>query len=449
MAKSLHRLSVKEIDAAPSGVSLADGGGLAFRATAKAQGKWAFKFTSPDAGFRAAQAAKGAKSIQREQGLGSYPQVTLAQARAKAAAARDLLARGIDPIEDAARRGEAIRQRGAELAAKATETVLTFGRYATETFLPAVLPTFTNPAHIQGWKSTFAVHATPLRDKPLAEITRADVLAVLQPTWTTKPVTASRTRQRIQRLIAHATQNGHFKGENPAAWRQFDATLPTPKLAPKHHPAVPYSEIAAFTAAIRAKQSVSMAALLLEWLLLSAARTGEGRFATWGEIDMDTALWSIPAQRMKMKKAHIVPITARMAEILAEARRRHPASATEDGLRPADFVFVSDKGKPLSEMSAVMLMRRMAAFKDYVPHGLRSAFRDWAGEKTDYPRELIEEALAHQLSKVERAYRRGSAHERRRQMMEHWASICGGTAPAEGAGNVVQLRAAGGNGGQA
>lgn len=449
MSKALHRLTPAEINAAPSGTALSDGGGLLYRSAGKAQGKWTLKFTSPDPDYRAAQAAKGAKSIQREQGLGSYPQVTLAQARQKAANARDLLARGVDPIADAARAAEAIRQRGAELAAKATETVLTFGTYATETFLPSILPEFSNPAHIQQWRATFTTHAAALHDRPLAEITRADVLAVLQPIWREKIVTASRSRQRIERLFSHAIQNNLYRGDNPASWSQFDATLPAPKLTPRHHPAIPYGQIADFVAAIRAKQKVSAAALLLEWLTLSACRSGEARFATWGEIDTDKGLWAIPAKRMKMRRDHVVPITGRMAEILAEAKRRHPASATAQGLQPTDFIFVSDTGKPLSEMAALMLMRRLPAFADYVPHGLRSAFRDWAAEATDFPRELIEEALAHQLGAVERAYRRGSAHERRRALMEQWAAVCGGTVPAEGAGNVVQLRAAGGNGGQA
>jgi integrase len=449
MSKSLHRLTPAEINAAPSGTALADGGGVIYRSGGKARGKFSFKFTSPDAEYRAAQAAKGSKTIQRELGLGAYPETTLAQARAKAAAARDLLARGIDPLEDAARAAEAIRQRGAELAAEATETVLTFGRYATETFLPSVLPEFSNPAHIQQWRSTFAVHAQGLHDKPLAEITRADVLAVLQPIWREKIVTASRSRQRIERLFSHAIQNGRYRGDNPASWSQFDATLPAPKLAPRHHPAVPYDQIADFVAAIRAKQSVSAAAVLLEWITLSACRSGEARFAVWSEIDTDRMLWSIPSARMKMRRDHVVPITTRMAEILVEARRRHPASATEEGPKPTDYIFANEAGRPLSEMAALMLMRRLPAFANFVPHGLRSAFRDWAGEKTEYARELIEEALAHQLGAVERAYRRGAAHERRRPLMEAWAAACDGTAPAEGVGNVVQLRAAGGNGGQA
>ncbi len=442
MPKSLHRLTVKQIEAAAPGTALADGGGLLYRATAKAAGKWSFKFVSPDADFRAGQIAKGSKSFQRALGLGTYPAVTLAAARDKAAAARALLVKGIDPIEDERRRKEETRQRADAIARAASEQAMTFGRYADQHFLPFVLPAFTNPAHIQQWQASFATHAKALRDMPLASITREDVLRVLQPIWTTKTETASRTRQRIERLFAHAIQNGHYRGDNPASWRQFDATLPAPVKNPRHHPAVPYGQIASLVAAVRARQAESMAALMLEWITLAACRTGEARFATWGEIDIDRMVWEIPAGRMKMRRPHVVPVTERMAELLAEAKRRHPARERGEDPSPSDYVFASGQGRPLSEMAGLMLMRRMDAFANFKPHGLRSTFKDWATEQTDFPRELIEEQLAHQLGAVERAYKRGSAHERRRPMMEAWAAVCAGGTPAGAAGNVVPLRAA-------
>lgn len=437
MSKSLHRLTVKQIEAAAPGSALADGGGLLYRATAKGAGKWSFKFVSPDDNFRAAQVAKASKSFQRAMGLGAFPAVTLAQAREKAKAARDLLAKGVDPIEDERAREEATRQRAAEITRAASEQAMTFGRYADQHFLPFALIGFSNPAHIQQWQASFAVHAKSLRDMPLASITREDVLAVLQPIWTAKTVTATRTRQRIERLFAHAIQNGHYRGDNPATWRQFDATLPPPRVEPRHHPAVPLDQIAAFVAAIRTKQADSIAALMLEWITLAACRTGEARFAVWGEIDLERRVWSIPAARMKMRRDHVVPITERMVEILAEAKRRHPAA---DAPQTTDLIFISDTGKPLSEMAALMLMRRMKAYATYTAHGLRSTFKDWASEQTEFPRELIEEQLAHQLGAVERAYKRGSTHERRRVLMEAWAAVCAGETPAEGAGNVVPLR---------
>ncbi|WP_374394867.1 tyrosine-type recombinase/integrase [Tabrizicola sp.] len=447
MSKSLHRLTVKQIEAAAPGTALADGGGLLYRATAKGSGKWSFKFVSPDADFRAAQIAKGSKSFQRAMGLGAFPAVLLAAARERAAAARDLLAKGVDPIEDERRRAEETRQRAAAITRAASEQAMTFGRYADHHFLPFALTGFSNPAHIQQWKASFATHAKALRDKALATITREDVLAVLQPIWTTHTVTASRTRQRIERLFAHAIQNGHYRGDNPASWRQFDATLPPPRVEPRHHPAVPHDQIAAFVAAVRAKQPISMAALMLDWITLALCRMSGARCATWAEIDLERNVWEIPAGRMKVRRPHIVPITARMTEILEEAKRRHPAREKGEDPAATDFIFANSKGRPLSEMTALALMRRMDGFKDFTVHGLRSTFRDWAAEMTDYPRELIEEQLAHQLGAVERAYKRGSAHERRRPMMEAWAAICAGETPAE-AGNVVPLRTAA-SGGQA
>ena len=434
MSKSLHRLTVKQLDATAPGASLSDGGGLLYRSTSKGQGKWSFKFTSPDVDFRAGQVAKGSASFQRAMGLGAYPAVGLAAARAGANTARDLVARGIDPIEAERRADEETRQRGAELARTATEQAMTFGRYADERFLPYVLPGYSNKAHIQQWKATFNTHAASLRPKPLADITREDVLVVLKPMWNTKHVTAKRSRERIERLFSHAIQNGHYKGDNPASWRQFDATLPAPRYQPKHRPAVPQEDMAAFMVALRAKQTTSMAALMLEWVALSACRTGEARFAVWSETDAAAGLWSIPAVRMKMRRDHVVPITGRMAEILAEAKQRRPADAPDN-----DFIFVGEKGKPLSEMAAVMLMRGMKDFAAYVPHGFRATFKSWAATGTAYPRELIEEQLAHQLGAVERAYMRESAHQRRRPMMEAWADFCDGKSADVDASNVVPL----------
>ncbi|MGO4909026.1 tyrosine-type recombinase/integrase [Pseudorhodobacter sp. W20_MBD10_FR17] len=444
MSKALNRLTPVQINAAEPGTTLNDGGGLLYRATGKnrktgkSTGKFVFKFTSPDLDYRAAQAAKGSKSIQREMGLGAYPATTLAAARAKAAAARDQIAKKLDPIEEERRADEETQHRAAQLTEAANAKAMTFGRYADEHFLPFALPGFTNKAHIQQWQATFKTHAKRMRNKPLSEITREDVLAVLKPIWADKVVTASRSRERIERLFSHAIQNGHYKGDNPASWQQFNATLPTPRKTPRHHPAMPLSQIAEFVSAIRAKQSDSMAALMIEWIILAACRTGEARFAVWSEIDLAERVWTIPAERMKMRRGHVVPITDRMAEILTEAKRRR----TQDAL-PSDIVFVGGTGKALSEMAALMLMRGMEAYKGFTVHGFRATFKGWAGTKTEFPRELIEEQLAHQLGAVERAYMRQSAHERRRAMMEVWADVCAGENPAACEDNVVPLRKAG------
>ena len=207
MAKALHRLTVKEVENAPNGSTLSDGGGLSMRTGAQGNRRWVLRF-------------KFKGQPQREMGLGAFPATTLAQARKKAAAARELVSQGIDPIDAAEREAEAARTK---VAAKAAEA-MTFGRYADEVFLPTVLPNFTNEAHIQQWEATFRRHAASLRDLPLVSITREHVLDVLRPIWTTKSVTASRSRERLERLFSHATQNGAFSADNPATWRQFDAT---------------------------------------------------------------------------------------------------------------------------------------------------------------------------------------------------------------------------------
>lgn len=409
--------------------TLNDGGGLFFRSNGDAAGRWVFRFTSRDAGYLARQRAAGSKTKQREKGLGTFPAVTLAQAREKAADARSLTAKGLDPIEEEERRAT-------EALENAAQAEMTFGRYADETFLPEILPRFHNHAHIQQWQATFAKHAAMIRDKPLHSITREDILAVLRPIWTTKSVTASRSRERLERLFSHAIQNGAFKGDNPAAWRQFDATLPPPrKLTRGHHAALPAAQAPEFIETLRARQGDGASALMLEFIALAACRTGEARFAVWSEIDLGKAVWSIPAERMKMRRGHEVPLTERMIEILQAAQHLHVGDPAQE-----DFVFPGARqGRPLSEMACMMLMRRMN-YGDFTVHGLRATFKSWATAETEFPRELIEEQLAHQLGAVERAYMRGSAVERRRTLMEAWsAHLNGQKAPLD---NVHQLRGA-------
>jgi integrase len=433
MAKGLHTLTHVEIKAAPAGRALRDGGGLFYRASEKGFGRWAFRFTSSDPDYLAGQAEKGSKTTQREMGLGSFPETSLDAARRKAAAARDLVARDLDPIEEAKKQAEADRAAAKAARAAAQANTMTFGRYADEVFLPTVLPRFSNPAHLQQWRATFATHAARLRDMPLASITRKDVLAVLQPIWDTKNVTASRTRGRLERLFSHATQNGAFTGDNPAAWRQFDATLAPPrKLTRGHFASIPHDEVAPFIEALRARQAECNAALMLEWIALAACRTGEARFAVWSEIDFERNVWAIPAGRMKMRRDHVAPITTRMGEILTEVRRRSLDEPTTD-----DYVFPGPRpGNPFSEMACLMLLKRMN-YGQFTVHGLRATFKSWAATCTEYPRELIEEQLSHQLGAVERAYMRTSAVERRRPLMEAWAAHLDGATAGATAANVT------------
>lgn len=436
MANTLHRLTANEIKAARPGANLNDGGGLFYRADkTPGSGQWKLRFTSHDAEFIARQAAKGSTTRQRDMGLGTFPATSLAAARAKAAPLRALVDAGRDPIEDARREAEAAAQKAADAVQVRTAQEMTFGRYAAEHFLPAMLPRFSHAAHIQQWRATFATHAVKLRDMPLAEITREDVLSVLRPIWETKNVTASRSRERIERLFSHAIQNGQFRGDNPAAWSQFDHTLAPPKkLTHGHHTSIPHEKLADLMAVIRSRQGGGVTALMLEWITLAACRTGEARFAVWDEIDLDQRVWSIPAARMKMRRDHVVPITERMVAILDEAKRHGSVRVGSGG-----YVFLNDKGRHLSEMAALMFMRRLAGYEEFTVHGLRATFKGWAASATEFPRELIEEQLAHQLPAVERAYMRGSAVERRRPMMEAWASYCAGENASMDTLNVVPM----------
>ena len=410
MAKGKDLLTVNEVKSAPSGAALRDGGGLYYRASGQGVGRWVYRFKLP-----------GQK--QREMGLGAFPAVSLKIAREKAEEARAHTVRGADPIEEAAKSAKARR-----LAAEADANAPTLGTYADEHFLPTVLPAFSNAAHIQQWEATFRTHLAPLRSRKLDEISREDILKILRPLWTAKFVTAARVRERLERLYSHAIQNGYFRGDNPAAWRQFDQTLIRPKAMKRgHHASIPHVEIASFVSALRLRQADSVAALMLEFIALAACRTGEARFAVWSEIDLQRAVWAIPKERMKMKRPHVVPLTPRMIEILYEARGRYVEEPASDA-----FVFPGPKaGKHLSEMAALMLMKRMG-YGAFTAHGLRATFKSWATTETEFARELIEEQLAHQLGAVEAAYYRTSAIERRRVMMMAWQQHLEGSSQVGG-----------------
>lgn len=422
-------LTDKEVQAAKAGTNLRDGNGLFLRVTPKGGKSWVFRYTAP-AGDAAGKA--------REMGLGPYPALSLADARAAATEARALVFRGVDPISER----DAKKVAAVEAATTKSEAP-TLGEYADDVFLPDMLKGFANAAHRAQWVATFRTHFAPLRSKKLADVTKKDVLDVLKPLWAEKYVTASRSRERLERLFNHAGQNHAFDGLNPAEMRHFNAVLTRPKtMAKGHHAAIPHNEIAAFIAALRVRQGESLAALMVEFISLTACRTGEARFAIWSEIDFERAIWQIPAERMKMRRPHVVPLTLRALAILAEVKARHPATQTPEGVQPADYVFVAGRGKPLSEMSGLMLLRRMKGYETFTVHGMRATFKSWAMAETEFPRELVEESLAHALGAVEAAYARVSAVERRRQLMLAWAAHLDGKAPAGGA--VLPFKAAAG-----
>jgi integrase len=334
----------------------------------------------------------------KEMGLGGLGSVKLARARELAAEARALIATGQNPIE--------VRRR--------SRPVPTFGESA-DNFIASMSSKWRNPKHRAQWVMTLTVYAKPLRALPVDAIETAHVLAVLKPIWTMKPETAARLRGRIERVLDAAKALGFRTGENPAAWRGNLANLlpHVQRLSRGHHAAMPYAEVPAFLARLRERPGV--AGLALEFTVVTAARTGEVLGARWNEIDPDKDLWIVPASRMKGGREHRVPLSSRAREILARAAELGTSDAADA------FVFPGQRpGRALSAMAMEMMLRRMKVAGVTV-HGFRSAFRDWAGEETSVPREIAEAALAHVVGdETERAYRRGDALAKRRELMEQW-----------------------------
>lgn len=256
-----------------------------------------------------------------------------------------------------------------------------------EQFLPWKTQNFSNPKHIAHWGMSLRTFTAPLAQKPLDQIGREDILALWELMWETKHISASRLRGRLENLFDHAIQNGAYTRDNPARWSLFNATLSAPrKLTGSHRPAMPRRELPAFAKELRS--SLSMGALTLEFLILTAAGSGEVRLAKWPAFDHEAKLWHIPAERMKMRCPHTVPLSDRTLEILQTTLAVRLSDATPDG-----YVFEGSKmHRPMSDMTIRAVMRRMDK-DEFVPHGFRSTFRDWAGSETDFPRELAEEAL--------------------------------------------------------
>jgi integrase len=350
---------------------------------------------------------------RRDLGLGAYPDVSLAMARERAAEARRLIANGEDPIT---------RKRQANPK--------TFKEAALE-LIESKRPGWKNTKHAAQWTSTLENHVFPkIGALQIAKIETADVISTLTPIWSEKPETANRIRQRIEAVIDYASALGIRSGDNPARWRgHLDHLLPKPKKvrAVKHHPALPHSKIADFMSDLAKRDGV--AARALAFTILTAARSGETRGMTWGEVDLDAKVWTIPAERMKAAKEHRVPLSEAAISLLGQR---------EKGVANDTLIFGSEAkpGKPISDMTMTAVLRRMKQTEVTV-HGFRSTFRDWAGEMTGFPREVIEAALAHGIKdKAEAAYARSDLFDKRRMLMEAWAN----TANASGLGeNVVTL----------
>lgn len=398
MALALNKLSARGVATVVKPGRHSDGGGLYLVVDKSGAKRWVFMYRRNDR--------------LREMGLGGLNAVTLASARDLATDARQKLQAGIDPIE-----------------AKNMVVVEmpTFGDCADD-FIETMGPQFRNAKHLDQWKMTLKEYAAPLRSKAVDQITTADVLEVLKPMWLSKPETAARLRGRIERVLDAAKAKGYRSGENPAVWRGHLANLlpKRKKLSRGHHAAMPYEDVPAFLANLRSREGI--AALALEFTILTAARTGETFGARWKEIDLKAALWVVPGPKMKAGREHRVPLTPRAVEILTELATL--------GTDPDAHVFPGKKeGRPLSVMAMDMLLRRMKV--DFTVHGFRSSFRDWAGEETSFPREIAEAALAHVVGdETERAYRRGDALEKRRKLMVAWANYCEPRKP----GTVVDIK---------
>lgn len=388
MARPIHRLKAAFVRSIDRPGRYADGGGLYLLVS---DGKrWIFLFTLD--------------GRRREMGLGSAITVSLASARDLAAEARKLVEKRLDPIEERNR-----RQAPALLEGTVTPT---FGAFA-EGLISSLEDGWRNAKHRQQWRNSLKQHAASLDTKLVSEITTQDVLMVLQPIWLRLPESARRVRGRIERILDAAKALGHRSADsiNPAAWRgHMKVLLPEQRRCfDNHHAAMPYAQVPLLMR--RLADRPATAAKALQFLILTAARTGEVLGAQWSEIK--DGVWTVPADRMKAGKSHCVPLSAPAQALLVEIGRR----------KPDDYIFEGARGGKLSNMALLMLLRRMK-LGEFTAHGFRSSFKDWALDCTSHGEELSEEALAHVVgNKVRNAYRRGSALERRRVLMADWAEF--------------------------
>ncbi|MEI7601518.1 MAG: integrase arm-type DNA-binding domain-containing protein [Aestuariivirga sp.] len=400
MAGKLNLLTARQVETISQAGRHADGGGLYLRVRPGGSKTWSMMFAVMD--------GKRRKQTEISLGPAGAGGLSLAEARGKAAEIRAQRLRGLDPK-----------------AERKAAAVPTFGIFADE-YIDTHASRFKSPKHLAQWRMTLGdTYCGAIRGKLVSEIGTDDVLAVLKPIWGTVPETASRIRGRLENVLDAAKARGFRAGENPATWRgHLRAILPArQKLTRGHHAALPYDDVPAFMAALRARQS--LAAMALELAILTACRSGEVLGARWEEIDLKKGVWIIPKERMKAGLAHRVPLSKRAVALLKGLPQVNP------------YVFPGQApGKPLSGMAMEMQLRRMDR-NDITVHGFRSTFRDWSSEQTSFPHETCEHALAHRISdKAEAAYRRGDQFEKRRELMQAWARWC---EPKLGS-NVVQLK---------
>lgn len=337
------------------------------------------------------------------------PDVSLAEARELANKKRKAINAGADPLE----KKKAVKREARQ------KQVPTFAE-AADMFVDTMAPQFRNPKHVEQWRVTLSTHSAAIAKLRIDKIETTEVLSVLKPLWPKIPETASRLRGRIERVLDYAKVRGWRSGENPARWRgHLDHVLPKrAKLTRGHHAAMPFDEVPGFVAKVR--EIETLGAMALEFTILTASRTSEVLKAEWKEFDLDKAVWTIPAVRMKAGREHRIPLSARAVAILRKLAE----------VRLSDFVFPGMKAnQPVSGMVMTMVLRRME-LTDITVHGFRSAFRDWTAECTEFLNEVCEAALAHVINnKAEAAYRRGDLFEKRRKLMDEWGAYCEGSQP--------------------
>ena len=381
-------LTVRFVQTASPG-KYCDGGGLWLQVSPSNTRSWYFRYTALTS------------PRERYMGLGPFPLISLAEARRKAADARKLRLEGVDPIE--ARKA---RQRAARLEAA---RAVTFKADA-EAYMDLHLDSFKNKKHKAQWRSTLVTYVYPkIGNMIVADIGSADLLRCIEPIWHSKHVTATRVLERVTRVLDYATTREHRTGDNPAS--HVVESLPEVRNGKEHHAALPYAQAPEFMFSLRARDS--LAARALEFLVLTAARTGELLGATWDEIDLKAKTWTISGARMKSKREHKVPLCARAVEILQGLGKD-----AEKNMPQNKRVF------PLSDWTMRALLQELRP--GITIHGFRSSFRDWCAEQSNFPREVAEMALAHAIpSAVEAAYRRGNLFEKRIKLMHSWGQYCG------------------------
>jgi integrase len=402
MVRRQQRLSALQVAKLSKPGLHGDGGGLTLQITTTGAKSWLLRYMMAGKPFG--------------MGLGPTHTVSLAEARQKALDARKLLIEGINPL--------VVRRQNQIAGALASARMMTFDQCA-EAYILAHKAGWKNAKHGDQWTNTLNTYASPVFGHlPVAEIDTGLVVKCLSPIWESKTETASRLRGRIESVLGWATTSGYRTGENPARWKgHLDNLLATISKSSrtKHHPSLPWQRIGAFMAALRAREGVSARAV--EFAILTACRSGEVRGAKWTEFDKVGKVWTIPAERMKAKREHEVPLSDAALALL------------ESMPKVGEIVFAGTKKQLLSDMSLTAVIRRMngddkpvwadANGEGVTVHGFRSSFRMWAAETTNYPREVAEHALAHQLpDAVERAYQRGSQFAKRAALMAEWSAYC-------------------------